>query len=56
MPNILVKWLHYLWLFLNIRGILVNFLHLCEDFSEGSGDSTWNVSVLQPLYGSNVRI
>ena len=56
MPFTLVKWLHYLWLFLNIWGILVNLLHCCEDFSEGLGNSTQNVSVLQPLYGSNVGI
>ena len=32
MFNILAKWLHYLWIFPNIRGFLINLLHLCGIF------------------------
>ena len=32
MSNILVKWLHYLWLFPDIWHIQINLLHLCDDF------------------------
>ena len=39
MLNILAKWLHYLWIFPNIWGILINLLHLCGDFSEDLGNS-----------------
>ena len=43
-----------MWLFPDIWDILVNLLHICEDFSEDSGDSLQNVGILQSLYGINV--
>ena len=45
MSNILDKWLHYLWLFPNIQGILINLLHLRGDFSENSGNSCQNIHI-----------
>ena len=45
MSNILAKWLHYLWIFPNIRDILINLLHLRGDFSENSGNSCQNTHI-----------
>ena len=47
MSNILVKWLHYLWLFPNIWGILINLLHFHGDFSDYSGNSYQNTYLCQ---------
>ena len=45
MSNILAKWLHYLWLFPNIRVILFILLHLRGDFPENSGNSCQNTHI-----------
>ena len=53
MSNILAKWLHYLWLFPNIRGILFNLLHLRGDFSENSGNSCQNTHINVNFFSIN---
>ena len=50
MFNTLVKWLHYMWLFLKIQDILVNLINLCENFSKNLEDSIQDAGVLQSLY------
>ena len=52
MSNILVKWLHYLWLFQNIWGIVVNLLHLCGDFSKNLGNSIQNTYRFTVIMGT----
>ena len=57
MSDILVKWLHYLWLFPNIWSILVNLLHLCEDFFEDLGKLHLECKCFAAIIrGSNVGI
>ena len=45
MLNMVAKWLHYLWTFPNIRGILIKLSQFHGDFSENSGNSCQNAHI-----------
>ena len=45
MFKILAKWLHYLWIFPNIRDTLINLLHFYGNFSDYSGNSCQNTHI-----------